>query len=189
MKTGPMILMVGLVASGLAGCRSFPRTATPNQAGAFYPLLAPATYGRSLDVEQLFDSEFDGRRNRLRVHVAIDSHQIRMVGVSPISTRVFVLRYDGRDISLEPPGEGHLPFAPQAILSDFQLVFWPALPARGGWTIREDPVAGMRRVFHEGTLVADVYFPRDAQRPNEYRLVNHRYGYRLTIRNLPGAAG
>jgi len=37
--------------------------------------------------------------------------------------------------------------------------------------------------------VADVYFPRDEKRPNEYRLVNHRYGYRLTIRNLPGSAG
>lgn len=174
-----LIAITGLLA--LVGCQTGKRSDMGMR--GYYPLQPPATYGGSAEWEQLLTIVRDGRTQRLRAHVTIDTNEVQIVAFTPVMAPMFVLRYDGEKVTFDNRTGYQLPFALERILSEMQLVFWPELPDAGDWSVREQADGG-RKVYRRNHVMAEIFFPKPGDSPYEYRLLNRRHDYRLTIRNI-----
>lgn len=172
------VVMAALLA--VVSCRTGQRSA--RQRDAYHPLQPPAAFGGSAEWEQLLTVVRKGRTQRLRAHVTIDTNQVQIIGFTPVMAPLFVLRYDSGEVEFENRTGRRLPFEPERILSDLQLVFWPALAEARDWSVREQ--AGGRKVYRRNHLMTEIFFPKAGESSYEYRLVNRLHDYALTIRNL-----
>ncbi len=150
----------------------------------YYPLLSPVSYGQSLGLEQLLGGRFKENHFQLHTLLEIDADQIVVLGFTPLQTRAFVIRYDGRALEFENFTDRKMPFPPEMILSDIQQVFWPALPNRGGWRVVDDQVERIRLVFFEDQLVTRIQYNGTSPTNGEVALSNMKYGYQLRIRTV-----
>jgi hypothetical protein len=169
----------------LAGCAGTLPQAAPDST----PLLRlpPAALGRSLALQQRLDVFVHGRApQQVEVLLEADAQAVRLALVS-LGQTAATLQWDGQQLQ-----ETRAPWWPAAvrgerILSDLQLVLWPAEAVRAalptGWTLEASTEQRVLRL--NGDAVATVRYA-GAQHAE---LVNLRDGYRLAIesRSLGGA--
>ncbi len=140
--------------------------------------LSPASLGRSMQMQQQLLVTAGGRSQALDVVLEVDPQELRLA-VLGLNQTVLRLTWDGR--VLEQTRASWLPelVRGEAILSDLQLVWWPAevvravLPA--GWTLESS--ATQRRLLWQGQEVVNVAY-RDTQHVD---LLNHPLGYQIQI--------
>lgn len=165
------------------------RSPLPPDASAAPPLLrlAPATLGRTLAVQQRLTVQFREQTRTVEVLLEVDreSLQLALIAAGQIAAR---LQWDGRELQIE-----HAPWWPQAvsgerILSDLQLVLWPAVEIEAalppGWSLSED--YGKRVLRRHDEVMVTVRYETSALA----ELVHASDGYRLLIESHdlePGA--
>ncbi|WP_051362213.1 DUF3261 domain-containing protein [Solimonas soli] len=185
-----------LLAGALAACANGPRREAPRDAAP--PLLAPASVGAPLQVQQILHAAYGSDESTLQCVVSDDAETLSVVCLTAMGQRVFTLDYDGRELKAQ-----RAPFAPDAIdpariVADLQLAYWPLAalqPAwqRAGYAVSE-PRPGLRRVVRDGRLYAEVHeaLPalvngRGEGWPARVWLVNLAYGYALDIETQAAA--
>ncbi|MEY4561377.1 MAG: hypothetical protein RLZZ618_654 [Pseudomonadota bacterium] len=149
--------------------------------------LSPASLGRTLSLQQQLSVTARGQTQRIEVLLEADDKAVRLALVS-LGQTAARLEWDG--VSLKETRATWLPAAVSAerILSDLQLVMWPAEAVRqalpAGWTLQAD--VQQRVLAQGGETVTTVRFPQ----PGRADLTQSRDGYELRIdsRDLSGGA-
>lgn len=177
------IRVIGVLCLLLVGCATSRPAFTPPAAGIGL-MLAPATLGQSLSLQQHLTVERGGQTHELDTVLEIDSRHLELVGLA-FGQRIMTLRYDGK--TLQTWRDPHMPpqVSGQRVLEDIELTLWPteairqALPA--GWRIEDD---GKRRtLWLEDVPVVVIVYPDGRRWGNGVVLTNQRYHYRLTIQS------
>jgi hypothetical protein len=164
-----------------AGCANSP-TPTANEPDSPLLRLAPASLGRTLALQQQLTVAARGQTHRLDMILEADADSVRLAMMN-LGQTVARLEWNGRELTETRVSWWPAAVKGERILSDLQLVLWPAqaisaaLP--GGWTL--DAHAGERVLRREGTVVATVSYPSATRA----ELVNLRHGYRLSIDSHP----
>jgi len=172
----------------LPGCSLLPSammSSSPSSSPALsapqYPLLSPATYGRSYTARHLLEGHAHGEDFTLQIYVEIDSDHVLLLGFTPWQTRAFVLRYDGTTVDFENFTNREMPFLPARILSDLQQVLWPHLPNLHEWHVVDDPQTHERRVIFQDRLITRVRYQGVPPMQGVVELDNVAVGYQLRI--------
>lgn len=173
----------------LPGCGLFPSPVVRSSSSPSatlsspqYPLLAPATYGRSYSAQHLLEGHVQGQDLTLQIHVEIEPDHILLLGFTPWQTRAFVLRYDGTTVEFENFTNRELPFPPARILSDLQQVVWPHLPSLNEWHVTRDPQTHERHVTFQNRLITRIRYQGVSPPSDVVELDNVALGYQLRIR-------
>ncbi len=185
-----IIGLCGLIGLGAGGCahRTAPRPA-PASAWApqseQVPLLPPATLGASRDAQQILRAAFGEHEATLRSVVHVTPQQIEVVVLTALGQRAMSVTWDGKDWQVETAPMVPSGLRPESLLADVQLALWP-LPAlqaayhAAGWEVSE-PGGGVRRLRHDGRLVAEVDYADADPWQGRYWISNFRFGYSLAV--------
>jgi hypothetical protein len=173
-----------LIASLLVGCAMHSHPRSQPEVVRYYPLLLPASFGRSIVIEQLLEGSARGERFQLHSQIEIDAEHMLVLGFTTFQTKAFVLRFDGKTVAFENFTERRMPFPPEFILSDIQKILWPTLPDREGWNVVDDPAGKVRLVFYARQLVTRIQYQGLSPIEGDVELVDLQYGYQLHIRTL-----
>ena len=172
----------------LPGCSLLPSTIVapspsfpPALSAPQYPLLSPASYGRSYSAQHLLEGRAQDQDFTLQIHVEIEPDHILLLGFTPWQTRAFVLRYDGTTLDFENFTNREMPFPPARILSDLQQVLWPRLPNHNEWQVVDDPQTHERRVTFQDRLITRIRYQGVPPTQSVVELDNVALGYQLRI--------
>jgi hypothetical protein len=176
---------------GLGGCSHLHHLSPPQPAPSWVPqseeppLLAPDTLGGSRDAQQILRAAFGEREATLRSVVRASPERIEMVVLTALGQRAMSLEWNGRDWKVETAPLVPSALRPEWLVADLQLALWP-LPALqaaykpAGWEVTE-PGGGVRRLRHDGKLVAEVAYADAEPWRGRYWISNFRYGYALSV--------
>lgn len=179
----PLLRMIGtvLLALALTACASGPApTAVP------LLRLSPAALGQPLALQQRLTVDAQGRRQQLEVGLEADAQAVRLA-VLDLGQTVARLEWDGRQLTEARAAGWPDAVRGERILSDLQLVYWPAdairaaLPA--GWTFSVQP--GERSLRLGERAVVQVRYP--ATDAAELENLVERYRIRIDSRALGDA--
>lgn len=173
-------LLLAAIALNALGC-----TGAPPQVARLGLKLAPASLGRSLNLQQHLTVERQGRIDELDAALEIDASRIDLVGLA-LGQRILTLHYDGRSLQ-----SWRHPLVPEQlrgedVLEDLQLTLWPvdiirnALPS--GWSIEEVGRRRILRLADQPVLVID--YSGEPRWSGKIELTNLLYQYRLTIQSI-----
>lgn len=152
---------------------------------AIMPLAPPQGPGRRI-VQQLTAFR-PGREETLLCVLELDNRRIAMAGMTNEGLSLFNLSYDGKilqsDKSLLLPDS----IAPDYMIADLQLVYWPVSALRkilpANW--RLETGGNFRRLYVGDDLRVDVrYLSPQLSWPKTVELVNSYYNYRLRIQTI-----
>lgn len=167
------------------GCHlQTPATVQQPQPLSHYPLLSPASYGRTVEAEQLIEARVKDQHFQVRVFLDIGREHLLVLGVTALQTRAFMIRYDGSTIDFENWTGHDLPFPAAMILADIQQVLWPELPSREGWRVVDNVTAQERLVFFGDHLATRIEYNGRSPLMGDAVLSNLTYGYQLRIHTV-----
>jgi hypothetical protein len=138
-----------LLLLALAGCAT-PPPATAPAGPVIAPPLPPASLGRELARSELVTGDYGERSYRMRVELEVTAERLVVVGLSLAGVPLFTLEQTAAGLAVDSRVGDRLPFDPAYMLSDLQLVHWPAdvlaraLTERG---LQLELPAGQRRVI------------------------------------------
>lgn len=163
----------------LTGCALFP---PQRLAPAPFAPLTPASLGRSVQAEQILRIAYGEQSLALQCAVSVTAVETAVTCFTALGQRAFQLRHDGH--SLHADAADAQSMAPDRILTDLQLAYWPlaalsaALP--DGWQLSE-PAPGVRRLRRDGVLHTEVHYGAATPWNGRLWLVNFAQGYSLDI--------
>ena len=143
--------------------------------------LAPASLGRSMSLQQHLVVTAAGRSQAVDVALEVDPQELRLAVLGMNQTMVR-MSWDGQ--TLQQTRASWLPdvVRGERILSDLQLVWWPAEVVRAalpeGWTLESS--ANQRRLLWKGEEAMQVQYGDD----QHVDVFNYRAGYQLQIESV-----
>ena len=165
----------------LSGC-SWVKPSSDLEPAEVLPMAPPV--GPARRVVQQITALWPNRQESLLCVLELDKQHIAIAGLSSDGLSLFNLSYDGKTVTLDKSPLLPAAFAPEFIVKDLQLVYWPQaelqkiLPEH--WRLEADNQH--RHLYYHNDKVADVdYFQPDAAWAKEAALTNHRYHYHLHI--------
>lgn len=168
-----------LLAGLLTGCQvltSYPRSLRP---------LAPPI-DEYHHIQQLLTLRWGEQMRRFRCTVTIHPGMTRINAVDADGALVFGLQQIPGNINIERSPLLPPQVSPDVLLADMQLILWPpdtlrkSLPAG----FRLESHVGYRELYSGTTLEASVDYYGSDRWDDPATLINHRYGYRLTVQPL-----
>lgn len=177
LKCFPGLAAVLAAAAMLAACASSP-VSPVSPAAAPLLRLAPSTLGRELTVVQQLEVQAAGQTRSLDVALEADAQSVRMAFMQ-LGQTVARLEWDGRQLAQSlAPGWPKVVSA-ERVLSDLQLVWWPAGAVRAGlapgWQLAESPQT--RELVYQGRVVTSVR----KLAADHVELVQHTEGYTVQV--------
>jgi hypothetical protein len=183
------LALAAALAAGCAAPGTAPERPAPAAGAGALLRLPPASLQRELKLQQHITVEFtvQGRTERRELLALLEADAARTrlaaVGAGQVLAR---LDWDGTTLQVSRAPWAPAELQPERILSDLQLALWPAAAIRAalpaGWSF--DATPALRQLRQGSETVAEIRFPDAATT----LFVQHRDGYRLTIRNLPATA-
>jgi len=161
----------------LAGCTTPP--AAEHTGPLVSPPLPPASLGRELAQGELVTGDYGERSYTMRVELEVAADRLVVVGLSLAGMPLFTIEQTAAGLSVDSSVGDRLPFDPAYMLSDLQLVHWPAgvlaqTLAERGLRLEEQP--GQRRVTdREGRPLVEIAYG-DA---TTLRHLDHPYHLRI----------
>jgi len=177
--------LIAVAAVLLAGCAVAP----PPSRTLPELALAPATLGRTLDLQQHLTLEAPGREQQLDVLLEADARhvQLGLLAMGQVGAR---LDWDGRTLKEDKAAWWPAAVSGARVLSDLQLTLWPvaaiqaALPA--GWHL--DEAGNVRTLTQDGEVVTVI----TRRSPLVVELDQRREHFTLRIESIdfgnPGAS-
>ena len=174
-----LLLLAG--AATLAGCALPRRPPLPPEPYALR--LAPASLGRELALQQRMTVTVYGHSQQMDLALEVDAESVRLAVVA-FGQTLARLDWDGRELK-ESRARGWPPaVSGSRVLSDVQLVHWPAEVIRAalpiGFSLQADEAQRVLRVG--GTTLARVRYPA----PGAAELENVAGHYRLRLESTGG---
>lgn len=172
-------LLVLLLA--LSACASSPPAVSPQA-----PLLrlSPASAGRTIALAQKLDIDARGQRQTVEALLEVDASSVRLA-LLQLGRPLARLEWDGRQLQQERAPGVPESLSAERILSEMQLVQWPADAIRAalpsGWSLRESEGGAQRELLQGDAPVIRVRYPS----PQLAELEHLRDGYRLRIESTP----
>jgi len=168
----------------LCGCALLKPPEHSEPAGLM-PMAPPLDPARRI-VQQI-TATWPGRQETLLCVLELDNRHIAVAGLSSDGISLFNLNYDGKTLALDKSALLPSGFAPERIIKDLQLVYWPQaelqkiLPKQ--WRLETD--SRHRRLYDNDGLRVDVdYLQPDSLWAKAVTVTNHRYHYHLHIKTL-----
>jgi hypothetical protein len=169
----------------LSGCAVLTKTDVLNQ-----PVLMPMAppVGPSRRVVQQITAQWPDRKETVLCVLELDKQRIAMAGLTNDGLSLFNLTYDGKTILADKSPLLPDSVAPEFIITDLQLVYWPVAVLQkslhdSAWRLEVD--SGHRRLYYQGNKTVEVnYLVPDAVWAKSVELINHRYNYRLLIKTI-----
>lgn len=150
------------------------------------PIAPPIGPGRRV-VQQITANWSASRQETLLCVLELDKQRIAMAGLTNDGLDLFSLSYDGKSLLLDKSPLLPDSVAPELMLADMQLVYWPLdllqkiLPAPWRLEVGEH----YRRLFYKNRQAVDVnYLAPDPVWAKSVELINYRYSYRLLIKTV-----
>jgi hypothetical protein len=173
MKRRLLLLCAPLALAGCAAPRLEPLQGPPLR-------LAPATLDRELVLLQRLDITAAGQTRSLEVALEADATSVRLAFMQ-LGQTVARIEWDGSQLRQElAPGWPEIVSAAQ-VLSDLQLVWWPAAALRTGlppdWSLAESP--RMRQLIYRGRPMTSA----QALSTDHIQLIQHLGGYVVELRS------
>jgi hypothetical protein len=174
---------IAIFALALAGCAWHPSKSTRDAASR--PLVAPATLGAERAANQIVRGALGQREITLNCVVTVKDGMMTVVGLSAIGVRVFTIRYDGQNTTVDNSLPVPPQLTPERMLADLQLVYWPLQALEktlrdAGWEVSES-APGTRRLRRDARVVAEVHYAGTDPWNTRSWLVNLEHGYTLNI--------
>jgi len=149
------------------------------------PMAPPL--GPARRIVQQITASWPGRQETLLCVLELDKQRIAIAGLSSDGISLFNLSYDGKVLTLDKSPLLPAAFAPEFIIKDLQLAYWPAAELHKilsrHWRLEADKQH--RRLYYNNDKLVDVdYLQPDAAWAKEVALSNHRYHYHLHIKTL-----
>lgn len=186
LRTGALICVL---ACALAACTTTQPQAPATALARLGLMLAPASLGASISLQQHLTVERQGRIDQLDAAVEVDQQQFNMVGLA-FGQRVLSMNYDGK--TLQSWRHPMLPSQVRVedVMEDTQLTLWPLAAIRAalppGWQIEQQ---GLRRTLSlQGEPIMVIDYSAPTPWDGKVELNNLRYHYRLTIESVSDAA-
>lgn len=180
----PVFAAVLMALALSAGCSMLRPKETVGQPTAM-PIAPPI--GPARRVVQQLTAAWADRRETLVCVLELDERRIAMAGLTHEGLSLFNLSYDGRALASDKSPLLPDAVAPEFMIADVQLVYWPVaelekiLPA--GWRLESGP--DQRVLYHRDDRKVEVrYLSPDPSWPRDVELTNHQYHYRLNIKTL-----
>lgn len=195
MVSGMMVRSVVVsLCFALSACVSVrPIASAPSHEG--WPLLAPATLGETRTANQILRVAHGDQETTLNCVVSVSAEQLSIVGVTALGLRAFTVKFDGATVTAEALPGVPQSMAPERLLNDAQLAYWPLAAlkkamADSPWEVSE-PAPGTRRLRRGGKLIAEVHYAQRADSPwlDRVWLTNLEFGYTLAIDSKTMASG
>lgn len=173
-----------LVTCLLSGCAVFDKHEVIGQPVAI-PIAPPV--GPARRVVQQITAVWPGKQETLLCVLELDEQHIAMAGLSNDGLSLFNLTYDGKKLELYKSPLLPDTVAPEFIITDLQLAYWPVamlqkiLPAPWRLEVGEN----YRRLYYRDNKQVEVnYLLPDITWPHSVDLINHQYNYRLHIKTI-----
>ncbi|CAA9891904.1 conserved hypothetical protein [Candidatus Methylobacter favarea] len=168
----------------LSGCAAFDKQEVSGQP-VVMPIAPPV--GPARRIVQQITALWPGRQEILVCVLELDERHIAMAGLSNEGLSLFNLTYDGKKLELDKSPLLPDTMAPEFIITDLQLAYWPIamlqkiLPAQ--W--RLEAGQNHRHLYYQNQKRVDVnYLSSDAGWPKDVELINYPYNYRLRIKTI-----
>ena len=154
------------------------------------PVLMPMAppVGPSRRVVQQITAQWPDRKETMLCVLELDKQRIAIAGLTNDGLSLFNLTYDGKTIVADKSPLLPDSVAPEFIIADFQLVYWPIAVLQeslqgSAWRLEVD--TNHRRLYYQGNKAIEVnYLVPDAVWAKSAELINHRYNYRLQIKTI-----
>lgn len=150
-----------------------------------FPLLSPASYGRSAQFQQTLFLAHGKEEHGFQCAVEIHPDKLYVRAYSALGQRLFGVEHDGLNLKTEvtPLGPKNIPA--KAIVNDLQFAFWPLDAIQSTtkgtvWQISE-PRPGLRRLYLGERLYAEMHEGIPASNARRLWISNLVYGYTLDI--------
>jgi hypothetical protein len=149
--------------------------------------MAPSI-GPSRRVVQQLTVQWSGRKETFLCVLELDKQRIAMAGLTNDGFSLFNLTYDGKRIVSDKSPLLPDSVAPESIITDLQLVYWPATVLKKNlygspWRLEFD--TSHRQLYYQGNKTVEVnYLLPDAVWAKSVELVNHSHNYRLLINTI-----
>ncbi|HUS24284.1 MAG TPA: DUF3261 domain-containing protein [Candidatus Binatia bacterium] len=155
-----MLIRAALLSCALLAACAAPGAGRP-AAMPVLPVLSPASYGRSAQLEQVLHAAFGAQEASLQCIVGITPQRLTVLGLTALGQRVFSLEYDGTALKAERSPLAPDQVQPERILADLQFALWPlsalqAATTGSPWKVSE-PRPGLRRLAYGEQLVAELH--------------------------------
>ncbi len=209
MKFRPLLLLAVLLG---AGCRTPTTTTRPanpppvaDADNVGYPgtLRPPAEMGPDIQWQQRVTAHWEGKPRSFDAVLSKTDDEIMLIGLGPMKSPGFIVRFDGQDVELENRTKQEVPIDPGYIMLDVQRVFFPWIPGEATDGKRTHRVDGevVEETWADGRLVERKFrredgrpegeivvryegWEPDADAPGKAVLDNGWFGYRLEIETL-----
>ena len=154
------------------------------------PVLMPMAppVGPSRRVVQQITAQWPDRKETVLCVLELDKQRIAMAGLTNEGLSLFNLTYDGKTIVADKSPLLPDSVAPEFIITDLQLVYWPVAVLQkslhgSSWRLEVD--TNHRRLYYQGNKAIEVnYVVPDAVWAKSIELINYRYNYRLHIKTI-----
>jgi hypothetical protein len=172
----------------LSGCALLPREESAEQVAVKLELMPMAQpLGPARRIVQQITAVWADRQEALLAVLELDEKHIAMAGLSNEGLSLFNLTYDGHTVVSDKSPLLPDSVAPEFIISDLQLVYWPIaelqkiLPAE--WRLETGQNKRILIVRNKKQVEVNYLSP-DPVWPKAVELVNFQYNYRLNIKTL-----
>ena len=177
-----VLLFISLWLSGCANTSTKPEAVVQPE-----PIALAAPLGPARRIEQKITATWPGKKETLFCVLELDKQHIAVAGLNQSGMTLFSLNFDGKTTAVEKSPLLPSGFAPEFIVRDIQLAYWPQeelekyLPKH--WRLFAN--SKRRLVFKNKMLQFDIqYLKPDAVWPGLVVLNNLDQHYRLEIETL-----
>lgn len=150
-----------------------------------FPIARPL--GPSRRIVQQLTAHWPGRTQTLLCVLELDSRRIAMAGLTQDGLSLFNLSYDGKTVQADNNPLLSERVAPELIIADLQLVYWPleVLQDKLPKHLQLEAGPDFRRISEGGRPRIEVhYLTPDKAWPRRVELTHLQYHYRLSIRTV-----
>ena len=150
------------------------------------PVAGPV--GPSRRVVQQITALWPNRKETFLCVLELDKQHIAMAGLTNAGISLFNLTYDGKTVVSDKSPLLPDPVAPELIITDLQLVYWPVSVLQKN--LRDSPwrlevESNHRRLYYQGVKTVEVnYLSPDPVWAKSVELINYRNSYRLYIKTI-----
>ena len=181
----PRKLVLFFITLWLSACANTPAIPEAAPAEEIFALAAPL--GPARRIEQKITAVWPGRKERLLCILELDRQHIAVAGLNQNGLALFSLNFDGKKTVVDKSPLLPAGFAPEFIVRDIQLAYWPQAELEKHLPRQWRLITGSTRrlVYRDKVLLFDInYSEPDSAWPSLVVLNNRSQHYRLEIETL-----